>query len=83
MEDAASAEREKPSRAYDGIAPFPPALQEQGGQLLTTAAALERGYQALQHGQRPGAPARAALDAQHQQWLADLDHFQRTLRVAA
>jgi hypothetical protein len=81
MEDAASAEREKPSRAYDGIAPFSPALQEQGGQLLTTAAALERGYQALRSGQRPGAPPRAALDAQHQQWLADLDHFQRTLQA--
>ena len=81
MEDAAIAERERPSRSYDGIAPFPPALQEQGSQLLTTAAALERGYQALRSSQRPGGPARAALDAQHRQWLADLDRFQRTLRA--
>lgn len=79
MEDAASAERERPSRAYDGIAPFPPALQEQGGQLLTIAATLERGYQALLGDQQPGTPQRDALDAQHRQWLAEVESFKRAL----
>lgn len=80
MEDAASAERERPSRAYDGIAPFPPALQEQGGQLLTTAATLERGYQALLSSRRAGVqPEIDAMHSQHQQWLAEVESFKRAL----
>jgi hypothetical protein len=79
MEDAGIAEREKPSRSYDGLVPLPPALQQQGAQLLTTAATLERGYRALLGDQRPGTPQRDALDVQHRQWLADLDRFKRAL----
>ncbi len=45
MEEASEAERNKPSRPYDGMAPFSEQDKQLAARLLTTAATLERGYQ--------------------------------------
>ncbi len=47
MENASEAERRKASRPYDGMAEFSEQHMQMGVQLLTTAATLERGYQAF------------------------------------
>lgn len=47
MEEAFEAERNKPSRPYDGMAQFSEEHKQLAAQLLTTAATLERGYQAF------------------------------------
>lgn len=47
MEEASEAERNKTSRPYDGIAQLPEQQKQMAAQLLTTAATLERGYQAF------------------------------------
>ena len=47
MEEASEAERRKASRPYDGMAEFSEQHKQMGAQLLTTAATLERGYQAF------------------------------------
>jgi hypothetical protein len=47
MEEASEAERNKPSRPYDGMAQFSEEHKQLAAQLLTTAATLERGYQAF------------------------------------
>lgn len=47
MEEASEAERNKASRPYDGMAEFSEQHKQMGEQLLTTAVALERGYQAF------------------------------------
>lgn len=48
MEESFEAERNKPSRSYDGLAQFSEGHKQLAAQLLTTAAAtLERGYQAF------------------------------------
>ena len=46
MEEASEAERKKASRPYDGMAQFSEHHKQLAAQLLTTAATLERGYQA-------------------------------------
>jgi hypothetical protein len=46
MEEAAEAERQKPSRSYDGLLELPNALKEMISALLSTAAVLERRYRA-------------------------------------
>lgn len=47
MEKASEAERNKASRPYDGMTEFSWQYKQMGAQLLTTAATLERGYQAF------------------------------------
>ena len=47
MEEASEAERKKVSRPYDGMVPLSEQHKQRAAQLLTTAATLERGYQAL------------------------------------
>lgn len=83
MEEASEAERQKASRPYDGMAVFSEHHQQVGSQLLTTATALERDYQALQGMGALDAfrSQRDALDRRHRQWLADVESFKRSLRA--
>ena len=83
MEEASEAERNKASRGYDGMAELSEHHKQMGTQLLTTAATLERGYQAFRasgnlqvfqpHLNEPG--------RLHRQWLSDLDDFKSSLRA--
>ena len=83
MEEASEAERNKASRAYDGMAEFSEQHKQMGAQLLTTAATLERGYQAF----RASGNLQVfqtninELGQLHRQWLADLDDFKSSLRA--
>ena len=82
MEEASEAERQKASRPYDGLTPLSEPYRQQGADLLTTAATLERGYQALRGSHRQGAqPQVREMDQLHQQWLSDLERFKRALRA--
>jgi hypothetical protein len=83
MEEAYEAERNKASRPYDGMAQLPGQLQQQAAQLLTTAAELERGYQALFGADRPQPPQSQTneMDKLHQQWLSGLEIFKSALRA--
>ena len=83
MEEASEAERSKASRPYDGMTEFPAQLKPQSAQLLTTAATLERGYQAFRGtGNLPVfQPQVDELGKLHRQWLADLENFKGTLRA--
>ena len=83
MEEAFEAERQKGSRPYDGLAPLSEPHQQRAAQLLTTAATLERGYQALLgSGNRPVVqPQVHEMDKLHQQWLSDLESFKSALRA--
>ncbi|MGB0849586.1 MAG: transposase [Thiolinea sp.] len=83
IEEASEAERNKPSRPYDGMETISAAHQQQGGGLLTTAATLERGYQALREIDNPQAfqPQSKELNRLHQQWLSDVASFKSSLRT--
>jgi hypothetical protein len=83
MEEASEAERNKASRPYDGMAQLPEPHKQRAAQLLTTAATLERGYQAfLGSGKlRIFEPQVTEMDMRHQQWLADLESFVSSLRA--
>jgi hypothetical protein len=83
MEEASEAERNKPSRPYDGLPELAEEHKQRGAQLLVTAATLERGYQALrERGKRQvSQPQVDALDQLHRQWLSDLDSFKDALRA--
>ena len=83
MEEASEAERKRESRPYDGLARFSEPHKQLATQLLTTAATLERGYQALSANTNPQVrqPRVDELDALHRQWLSDLDRFQHALRA--
>ena len=83
MEESSEAERNKASRPYDGMAQFPEQHKQLAAQLLTTAATLERGYQAfLGSGKlRVFQPQVNEMDTQHRQWLADLESFKSSLRA--
>ncbi|HPE73864.1 MAG TPA: transposase [Candidatus Competibacter sp.] len=83
MEEAFEAERQKGSRPYDDLAPLSEPYQQQGADLLTTAATLERGYQALRGSDnRPVAQSQVReMDRLHQQWLSDLERFKRALQA--
>jgi len=82
MEEASEAERSKASRPYDGLAEFSDDHKQQAAQLLATAAALERGYQAFRgSGNLQIFQSQVSeLDRLHRQWLADLVSFKSTLR---
>jgi hypothetical protein len=83
MEEASQAERSKASRPYDGMAEFSEQHKQMGAQLLTKAATLERGYQALCAGGNLQAfqPHLNELGQLHRQWLSDLDSFKTSLRA--
>jgi len=83
MEEASEAERNKASRPYDGMAQFSEQHKQLAAQLLTTAATLQRGYQAfLGSGNlQVFQPQVNALDKLHRQWLSDLESFQSSLRA--
>jgi hypothetical protein len=83
MEEASEAEHNKASRPYDGLAEFSEQHQQMGAQLLTMAATLERGYQALHAGGNLQVfqPHLKDLGRRHRQWLSDLDDFKSSLRA--
>ncbi len=83
MEEASEAERNRPSRPYDGLAQLAEQHRQMGGQLLTTAATLERGYQTYRSsGNLPVfQPQIKELGKMHQQWLSDLATYKNLLRV--
>jgi len=83
MEEASEAERNKAERPYDGMAEFSDAHKLAGAQLLTTAATLEQGYQALlaSDNQRVIKPDRSELERIHRKWLSDLNTFKDSLHA--
>lgn len=83
MEEASEAERRKTSRSYDGMAEFSEQHKQMSAQLLTTAATLERGYQAfLASGNlQVFRPQLDELGRLHRQWLSDLGAFEESLRA--
>lgn len=83
MEAAFEAERNKPSRSYDGMAELSEEHKQQCAQLLTTAAALEHDYQTCRSSDPPQAfhPHLTELGRLHRQWLSDLDSFKGALRA--
>jgi hypothetical protein len=83
MEEASEAERNKPSRPYDGMAQFSEQHKQQAAQLLATAATLERGYQAFRGaGNLQGfQPQLNQVGQLHRQWLSDLENFKSSLRA--
>jgi len=85
MEEASEAERRKASRPYDGMAEFSEEHKKMGAQLLTTAATLERGYQAFRASGdlQVFRPQLDELGRLHRQWLCDLDALKKSLRTQA
>jgi len=83
MEEACEAERNKPSRPYDGMAQFSEQHKQLAAQLLTTAATLERGYQAfLGSGNLEVFQLQVnEMNKLHRQWLSDLESFKSSLRA--
>lgn len=83
MEEASEAERNKASRPYDGMTQLPEQQKQMGAQLLTTAATLERGYQAfLGSGKlQVFQPQVHDMDKLYRQWLCDLESFKSALRA--
>lgn len=82
MEEASEVERNKASRPYDGMAQLSEKHKKLSAQLLTTAATLERGYQAIL-----GVSNLQVFQSQvqemnklHRQWLSDLESFKNSLR---
>ena len=83
MEEASEAERNKASRPYDGMAEFSEHHKQMGTQLLTTAATLERGYQAFRASGNLQVfqPHLTELGRLHRQWLSERDDFKSSLRA--
>ena len=81
MEEASEAERNKPSRSYDGMAEFSEHHKQLAAKLLTTAATLERGYQAYRGSGNLQVfqPQVNELGRLHRKWLSDLDSFKSSL----
>jgi hypothetical protein len=67
----------------DGLAQFSEQHKRQAAQLLATAAALERDYQAFRaDGNRQGfQPQVNQMGKLHRQWLSDLESFKSSLRA--
>jgi hypothetical protein len=79
MEEASEAERNKPSRPYDGLAPFSEQDKQLAARLLTTAATLERGYQMFR---KSGSQLQInEMNELYRQWLSDVDSFKSSLRA--
>ncbi|MEO6823562.1 MAG: hypothetical protein ABI167_02335 [Nitrosospira sp.] len=83
MEEAFEAERNKASRPYDGIGKVPEQHKQLATQLLTTAATLERDYQAFRGcGNLQVFQTQVnELNRLHRQWLSDLESFKNSLRA--
>jgi hypothetical protein len=83
MEEATEAERSKVSRPYDGMARFSEQHKQLAAQLLTTAATLERSYQALSGSAHleDVQPRVKEMDELRRQWLYDLERFKHALRA--
>lgn len=83
MEEAFEAERNKSSRPYDGIGPILEQHKQLATQLLTTAATLERGYQAFRGSGNLQVfqPQVHEMNKLHRQWLSDLESFKSSLRA--
>ena len=83
MEEASEAERNKASRPYDGMSQFPEQDKQRAAQLLTTAATLERGYQAFFGSGKLQVfrPQVNEMGKLHRQWLCDLESFKSSLRA--
>ncbi len=81
MEDASEAERKRASRPYDDMAEFSEQHKQMFAQLLTTAATLERGYQAFRASGNLQVfqPQLDEFGRLHQQWLSDFDTFKDSL----
>ncbi|RMO63224.1 transposase [Pseudomonas marginalis] len=64
------------------MAEFSEQHKQMGAQLLTMAATLKRGYQALHAGENLQVlqPHIKDLERLHGQWLSDLDNFKTSLR---
>jgi hypothetical protein len=83
MEDAATAERQKPTRPYDDLPELPDALKEHLSALLSTSAKIERDYQAVLDAADAAASASIGpLIALHTDWEADLSRFKAALQPA-
>ena len=84
MEEAAEAERRKPARPYDDLPELPHALKEQLSTLLSTAARLERDYQAVLGAAGEPAPTSwlRPLIELRTRWEADLTRFKAALHSA-
>jgi len=84
MEEAAEAERRKPARPYDDLPELPDALKEHLLALLSTAAKLERDYQAVLDATGASAPTpwiRPLIELRTH-WEADLSRFKAALQSA-
>ena len=83
MEEAFEAERNKASREYDGMAQFSEQHKQMGAPLLTTAATLERGYQAFIGAGKLDIfrPQVIETDKAYRKWLVDLESFKESLRA--
>ena len=78
MEEAFEEERAKP--VPDGNLPeLNDALKQLLSALLTSAVALERGYQSLIDAEQPEAGLLAKLNARHSRWMADRERFPELL----
>lgn len=83
MEEASEAERNKPSRPYDGMSQLPEQQKQMVAQLLTTAATLERGFQAFLGGGNLQVfqPQVKEMKMLHQQWISDLATLKNSIRA--
>lgn len=82
MEEAFEAERKKASRSYDGMPEFSEPYKKKMDEILTTAATLERGYQAFL-GNVKLVMFRSQineLDKLHRKWLDDLGYFKKAIK---
>jgi hypothetical protein len=83
MEDAAAAERQKPTRPDDDLPELPDALKEHLSALLSTSTKLERNYQAVLDAADAAAPASIGpLIELRADWEADLRRFKAALQPA-
>lgn len=83
MEEAFEAERQKGSPPYASLAPLSEPHKQRAAHVLTAAATLERGYQALLgRGHRQGVQSQVhKMDRLHHQWRSDLECFKRALNA--
>jgi hypothetical protein len=84
MEEAFEAERNKASRSYDGMEQFSEQHKQMAAPLLTTAATLERDYQAFIGGGKLEMFRLqvAEMDKAYRKWLTDMESFKNSLRAA-
>ena len=77
MEEASEAERTEASWPHNGLAQFPEHHKQLAAPLLTTAATLERGYQAFRGNGNLQVfqPQVNEMGKLHRQWLSDLENF--------